>query len=334
MTLVMPNWGKRKKRSHHDLLQLNDPRMDVDIFEPKKYTFYVGFNKFQLRESRNPVDYLTEYFTDALTSAYAYAEEERILTMAHLESNDNFARILSHIVCTILAHNKMYIDRLNLAVVNVPIIFAEPAVLVQRHDNKIVLYVSRPIVCSFFKFKNQTVNITYDRLFKQNSISQLNINPLLQNLPLNVPLKRRSEDAVNVDFRPPPNEYDGSCFSGAGRSTRMQRQRQQDVALFHSAILQLFVVADHAATHLLEMEPGQAANYVDHAGFGSKNLNTLHSALRISGTYSDIGNLSSSASSEDRFDESFILPNSIINFNRSGIIDLGCIRRNVLGVPL
>lgn len=356
---------KRKRYQLKDLnsyVEVNDghPLEDVpaDFMKPPNggrarhapMCFYVGYKKYQINTSSNPVDYLIEYINSCMTDAIGYIREEG-LDVCNFNTHTH---ILAHMACSILSYNKVLMNNVYRCIVHGPLLMAEPAILVYRLDNSAALYVSDTMLYDYMTSES-TTTLTFDSKFDQSDISSNTVDDILKKIPLKIDRKSAngggggggSSTSSPYDYRsthydvassnvnmcdlPTSNDYlqqllltsdtagaaaaadpvpsmgggsrgtllstGGSCGrsggSGIGASVGFQIEdftmNDQLLRKKQASILyKLFALADHAVTHFLENGPNQSGirSYITHNGFGTKNVQTLHAALKIIGTQS------------------------------------------------
>ncbi|AAN04400.1 Orf106 [Heliothis zea nudivirus] len=298
---------KRKRHQLKDLntyLEVNEPRV-----EPQSCTyFYVGFNKYQIVTSNNPVDYLIEYINSCLTDVIGYIREEGF----DLCNKATHSHILTHLVCGILSYNKILMSNFYRCIVHGPLLMAEAAILVYRMDNSAALYVSDTMLQDYLASESNTT-LLFDSKFDQSDISSTTVDDILKKIPLKVskPSKiyNQQEDALydnsaceeriqrlfggKVDDAPIAESkfigtlgsYTGTCqMDDIEFKDRLTKKKQTSI------LHKLFILADHAVTHFLENGPNhsEVRSFITHSGFGTKNVQTLHSSLKIIGTVSGV----------------------------------------------
>lgn len=271
---------------------LGDLNSTVDDGKPRQFHFFVGNSDYKLLLSRNPVDYLIEYLNTCLTDTVGFVRDEGL----ELTNPVCYSTILTHMVCSILSYNKVPIKRIYQCMVNGSLIMAEPAILVNRPDQSIAFYISDSLVRSYTQDDNQ-ITLNFDSKFEQSDISCSTVDDILKQVPLGVPQTQnrkmfassaRYDKMSAVDMLLNDNNVDDNvgyeyCEPTTDYKDRALKSKRSKV------LYSLFVIADHAATHFLEngVNGSASCSFITHSNFGTKNIYTLHSAVKIIGTMND-----------------------------------------------
>lgn len=280
--------------------------------ESKVYEFYMGLNKCTLYISNNPVDYIYEYVKTCLVDVNGYIRDEEFDL---INNEDCYPKILTQLICCMLRYNGFAFDptKVYVSVKIDQLALVEPSIIVERKDERLVIYYSKSIMNEYLKMNTPPLDLNWDMYFENNQIMALNTDDFLTNIPLSVDDNKH-------------NDAESSYYSltSYGEMCDRDKSKSKHIDYTNDLILKLFVVADHAVTHLLEKSPNKSIVYgfMNHHGFGKTNINTLHSAFQISG-YQDA---EFKTFIPCAIEDPFILPNSTLSL-RDFSVTLNSIRR-------
>lgn len=251
------------------------------------YYAYVGTTKYNYTKLVDYVDLYYKYVTYVMSITYG------ALPQLGGTLYDNSAKLIAIMFVAILNFNNIpFLSNLSLFTTNHEILLGEPVFCeLNDRDHTIQLYVSKALVTLYLKRATLPNQISYASSLIENNRS-MNLGLKLNRLAKGLGRPNFAEQRAQADVK------SQSYGNGGGQNTMyrpissMINRRDSAMAKLNfdansqnldNMLLRLFVLADHAATHFLEMYVTGKTDWVNHSDFTKTPFTTTHTLFHING---------------------------------------------------